>query len=416
MLPLIAFTVFLFLSPFISAVENSSDYENPYHHNNLALAYKQKEGFILLQAPYETLNIGGYVMIDGRFFAGEDQPKSTFLIRRARFFMTGELYHMFRYMFMPRWDNQKNFDLAYAWIDTLRPKWARIRIGLFKKPFSLEALTFDLFRTFNETCLFIKNYLKIIDLGITVYGDIHDDSFAYSLGIFNGRGRELDNNNNKELVGRAVFKLFDFRTFGRCYVGFSGSSGKFDEDLSGDEFITETFNAFWIWSDNPDKPVENHDTRTRLGMDIEWLAGPFRFAAEYLYTNWGKIRRGHRSARFQGQGAYVECSYLLTGENKPRDNPVYPKHNFNPCKQQWGAWEIGARYELFFATKKMIELGFAKGANYLHGPQLALNWYINPRVAVKIDSQYLWFNRPLIRKSGKFRYEIDAICRIQAVF
>ncbi len=44
------------------------------------------------------------------------------------------------------------------------------------------------------------------------------------------------------------------------------------------------------------------------------------------------------------------------------------------------------------------------------------NWYLNPRVAIKVDGQYLWFNRTLINKCHKFRNETSFICRAQAVF
>ncbi len=407
----------------ISATENSTralgysvGYENPYHHNNLAIAYNLQEGFVLIHSPIESMNIGGFLELDGLFFIGEDQPKSTFLIRRARIFMTGELYNVCRYMIQPRWDRHENFDLAYGWLETLHPFWARLRMGLVKEPFSLEALKFDLFRNFNELSLVIRNYCLIFDIGIMAYGDIFTDRIDYSLGFFNGRGRRLDNNNNKEMVGRLVLKLLASSSYGSLYLGFSGATGKFDEVLSGTEFVTQTFNPFWIWRDNSEHPVENHDTRIRLGMDLEWLAGSFYVSAEYLYTSWGKIRMGDQSAQFHGQGGYAECAYILTGEDKPRNGPLYPKHNFDPCKNHWGAWEIGARYQIFYASKKMITIGFAKGANFLHGPIFGLNWYLNPRVAIKLDGQYLWFNRTLINKCHKFRNETSFICRAQAVF
>ena len=395
----------------------SSLKKNPYHDDNVFISYKKKEGFILNNLPIEALDIGGYFQVDGRLFLGEDQPKSTFLIRRARLYSTGELYEMFRFLVMPEWDNQNKVGLAYCWLETMDPSWGRVRVGLFKKPFSLEALKSPLFRNFDETSMIVKNYCRVSDVGVAGFGELDSDLIAYSLGFFNGTlPTQLDNNNNKEMVGRIVFKIISSKTFGRVCLGFSGATGRFDEDISGTEFVTGTFNAFWIWSDNPNKPVENHASRKRWGMDIEWFAGPFYFCAEYLHTNWGKIRMGNRHAIFHGCGGYAECSYLLTGEDKPRNGPVFPKHNFDPCKHHWGAWEIAFRYEIFFATKKMIHLRFAKGANFLHSPSIAVNWYINPRVALKIDGQYFWFNHPLITHSKKFSQQVDIVARLQAVF
>lgn len=405
----------LFLILFVHAFPLCTG-ENPYHHNNVAISYSQKEGFALLSSSFETLRFGGYLQLDGRFFYGENQPKSTFLVRKARIFMTGTLYDTFGFMLMPRWDNENIFNLQYAWLDTLRPSWFRLRFGLFKKPFSLEALKIDLFRNFAETSLIIRNYINIVDLGIEAYGELFSDRLAYSFGFFNGRGRELDNNNNKEMVGRLVYTLFTSKTFGDAYLGFSGAFGRKDEDLSGTEFVTETFTPFWQWTDNPNHPVEVHSSIYHLGMDFEWLIGSFYVSAEFLYTNLGKIHKNHSSQIFRGNGGYAEMTYILTGEEKPRNAPLYPKNNFDPCKDHWGAWEIAFRYEIFYASKKMIEEGFAKGANYLHGPQFGINWYLNPRILFRLDTEYLWFNRAFLLNSHHFRYEIYSILRAQAVF
>jgi phosphate-selective porin OprO/OprP len=326
--------------------------------------------------------------------------------------MTGELYKLFGFMVMPRWDRQQNAELHYAWLETLKPSWAQIRVGLFKEPFSLEALTTDAFLNFVERSLVVRNFCQIEDIGIMIYGKVLSNRLAYSIGIFNGRGRQLDNNNNKEIVGRLVYNLFTSRAFGKLYVGISESWGRLDEDLSGTTFVTEENTPFWKWTHN----VEVHSSRVRWGVDLEWLKGPFYFSAEYLYTNWGNVHKGSRAKFFQGHGGYVECSYLLTGEDKPRDAPVIPKYNVDPCKDQWGAWEVAVKYEIFYASKKMIRAHFAKGANYLQGPILALNWYLNPRMVMRLDGQYLWFNRVVSLHSDSFHHETVVVWRIQAIF
>lgn len=413
------FIIFFFLAiPFL--LLGTTD---PYQLNNVGIAYEEKEG-IIFKTSFEELNIGGYLEIDGRLFFGPNQPKSTFLIRRARLFATGELYKMFGYMFMARWDNhdaigwekRDTIGLEFAWLDTLKPSWGQIRIGLFKKPFSLQALKSDLFRTFLEPTLVVRNCVHAIDVGIMAFGETSSKRFAYSFGFFNGRGRKIDNNNSKEVVGRLVILLFKTPNFGRSYLGFSAAGGKMDENLTCDTFVTETFTPFWEWLGTEKNPVTVHDTRSRYEVDFEWLAGSLYFCAEYQYTDWGKIHKESKSHSFIGYGGYAILSYLLTGEEKPRNGPVIPHHNFDPCKEEWGAWEIAAQYEYFYASKKMIRSHFAIGANELHGPILALNWYLNPRIEMKLDAQYLWFNRIVHLKSYTFDSEKSLICRFQAVF
>ncbi len=398
----------IFLVSFIS-MPFCSRAADVYQENNIGFA--EKEGFTF-KTPVESLNIGGYVEVDTRVFLGPTSSKSTFLIRRARMFMTGILYKHFSFMLMPRWDRLESFELHYAWIETLHPTWAQIRVGLFKEPFSLEALTADLFLTFVERSLIVRNFCQIEDIGIMVYGDFLSDRIAYSIGMFNGRGRRIDNNNNKEIVGRLVYRLFDLRKYGQFHLGISGSGGRHDEDLSETFFVTEEDTRFWEWQNG----VEVHSTRIRWGMDVEWLVGPFEFRAEYLYANWGKIERYYRSKNFEAQGGYVQCSYILTGEEKPRNNPVIPKYNYDPYNDHWGAWEIGLRYEVFYASKAMIDEDFAKGANDLHGPTFSLNWYLNPRIVMKLDGQHLWFNRTVFFNSHRFNQESVIVWRVQCLF
>ena len=200
------------------------------------LDYTNSPQFTLV-TPNQTLSIGGLLQLDGRFFTGEHQNNSTFLVRRARVFFTGTLYDTFTYMLIPRWDNM-NSDIYQAWVEFLCPQWAKLRVGLYKEPFSLEALTHDAYLTFAERSLVVFNYLQILDIGAMFYGKVANDQIEYGVGFFNGRGEKFDNNNNKEFIGRIVYRLPDLCDIGRVYVGISGSTAHMDEDLSGTSFET----------------------------------------------------------------------------------------------------------------------------------------------------------------------------------
>lgn len=373
-------------------------------------------GRFSFQGDVEKLTIGGYFQIDGRAFFGETPSKSTFLIRRARIFFAGTLYDQFGYMIMPRWDRLENPTLQFVWIETNYPKWAQIRIGLCRRPFSLEAITPNIFLNFVERTMIIRNYCHLDDIGIMVLGKTTEDTFEYGIGFFNGRERQIDNNNNKELVGRVVYSPLRNRKIGRLYIGFSGSAGRYDELLSGRVFRTESDTVFWRWNDSSYDPVEVRSGRIRLGTDFQWFSGPFYASAEFLYTSWGRIHQGSLAKNFYGWGGYCGFSYLLTGETKPRMALLTPRHNFTLCGKYWGAWEIAARYEIFYASKSMIEFGLASGANQLHGPQVAINWYLNTLMLAKLDWQYIFFNRTVDFYDEKMRHESVLTCRVQCCF
>jgi phosphate-selective porin OprO and OprP len=373
------------------------------------------EGFWFKTGHYK-LRIGGLVEIDGRFFTHANEGKSTFLVRRARLFATGTLMDMFNYMIMGSWDRQNPPRLFYAWIETARFDLLRLRAGLFKEPFSLEILYSDVYWEFTEFSLARRNYLHVREVGVMAFGKTKYDTLEYGIGLFNGRGPEhLDNNNNKEVIGRLVLKPFLNGAFERLYIGFSGASGRQKENLSGKTFKTPEEVDFWFWEGSAKNPTKVNANRLRWGCDLEWLYGSSVIRTEYFYTDWGSIRNKQVSKRFTGSNWYIMGAYILTGEKKPRNKAIVPFHNFDMCGN-WGAFEIAGRYEIFTASKNMLKAHLAKGANKVDGFTLAFNWYMNRFVAMKFDWRRLYFNRTVRSHKHKIDGESVLTARIQAEF
>lgn len=362
----------------------------------------------------ESLRIGGFIQADGTFFLNSDAGKSTFLIRRARLFATGTLCNLFSFMIMPRWDRNKA-ELHYAYIDTLSPSYFKIRVGLFKEPFSMESLYMDVYWDFEERSMGIINYHQIEDMGVMAFGKLADDRVQYGFGIFNGRGRELDNNQNKEVVGRLVVTPFDYDPFKRFYVGVSGSSGKNKENLTDQFFRTETDTHFWRWVGSDKHSVKVNAHRFKWGADFEWLNGPMALRSECIHVDWGHVKRGHLSRRFTGWGWYSEGAYILTGEEKPRNRPLAPYRNFD-INCAGGAFEIVGRYEVFYASKDVLDAGLATGANKVNSITLGANWYLNPYVVLRLNVYEWWFNRKFVLNDHDIDRESAITGRVQAEF
>lgn len=367
------------------------------------------EGYWLI-SPDKKMRIGGLLEIDGRFFTKNSGNPSTFLIRRARIFVTGNVHDNFNYMVMGKWDYEKA-GLEFAWIESLKPSFIQIRAGLFKEPFSLEQSYADTYWDFDERSVGAINFAHVRDIGVMAYGLFAYDCIEYGFGVFNGNGDKLDNNNNKDIVGR--LGLYPFYTKNHAFknlgLGFSGSVGRYDENLSDTKFITGSDTAFWKWEDAKVKA-----RRTRLGTDIEWLYRSIAIRAEYLHVNWKKVKEDSISEPFVVNSGYVESSYFLTGEDQPGNAKVFPKKPLD-FKGGWGAWQVAARYEMCHISDQPLKAHLAKGANFLKGPTLAVNWYLNSYLALKTDWQYLHFNHPL-PNSSHAKHESVIIARLQAQF
>lgn len=403
-----------------------------------------------------TLRVGGDMEIDGRYFLRHSNQESDFRIRRARIYLEGTWQDTFGFLVVPLFTSFDNvFFLQYCYIETLHPKYARLRFGLFKEPFSLEALRSDLLIEFNERSLIIQNFAQIEDYGVMVFGTFWNDKIEYSVGVFNGRGRRfLENNSKKEYVGRVVYAPF-LGTHGildQLYFGASASTSHQFENLNTFVFSTGPGTIFWRWTDVVERGflIRWDDERTRLGGDFEWFYGSFALRSEFLFVDYGNIydrpadvyniyesfytgvspssqnsyissayisetrpAYHRRHTHFHAHGGYMEATYILTGEKKERNKWVIPFHPY-PCG--WGAFEIAARYDRLELSREPLRKGFAIGTSRVDGFVLGVNNYWNAFVEAKIDWFYYRFKDRVKFNKHSIKGESVIIARVQGVY
>lgn len=363
------------------------------------------EGFWLIGHD-DKLRIGGSAQLDGRFFLDEVDGDSNFLVRHARLWATGVLEHHWGYMVMGRWDRQAAA-LHFAWIESQHVPWFRVRMGLFKEPFSLEGLHSDLHWEFNERSMGVANLLQLEDIGLMAFGRCWEDRVEYGLGVFNGRGRAAENNPEKEYVARIVLS-----PVAGLYLGASGSSAGQDEVLTGTGFATGAGTRLWNWA----AASEVHDDRERFGFDVEWLSGPFAVKAEYVNADWGDVRLGAAREEFDAAGWFVQAAYVLTGEAKRRDRSPLPAEELDPLKGTWGAWEVSARYEEFSLEDDVLAAGLATGTDKAKGYTFGVIAHVNKHMALKVNWQVLDFDDDIVLGSHRNDDESVLFVRLQGEF
>lgn len=351
----------------------------------------------------DKLRVGASGQFDGRFFLDNTEGDSNFLIRRARVFATGMLETYYNYMIMGKWDQQTPA-LHFAWLEDQHLPYARVRIGLFKEPFSMEGLHSDHYWDFDERSLTIANLLQLEDIGAMVSGKFLEDRIEYGVGIFNGRARTPDNNANKEFVTRIVVSPLN-----KLFLGASYSTSTQKESLAAQTFKTGAGTTIWTWASS----TKVDDTRERKGADIEWICGPVAVRAEYLAVDWGNIQRNASLEKFTSSGWFIEASWVMTGEDVRRNKNVLPKKNFDPAAGGWGAWQLAARYESFKLDDGVLDKGLATGTDKINGFTAGVNCYMNPHVQLKIDWQRIEFDDPIFFGNEKNNSESVIFVRWQ---
>ena len=365
------------------------------------------EGFWFV-GPDDKLRIGGSGQFDARVYEQGNPGDNTFQVRRARLYATGVLDEGWGYMVMGRWD-RGGANLHFAWLESQHLPQARFRMGQFKEPYSLEGVNSDQYFDFNERSLWISNMLQLEDVGAMLYGKVLDERLEYGLGAFNGRGREKDDtNDDKEVVGQLTFAPVK-----KLYLSVSGSHGHMEEDdLKSASYTTAAQTKFWTYGST----VLATGSKDRGSAEAECYFGPASIKGGFHEARLGDLQMGAQEESVTIDGWVVSGSWLLTGEEKPRNKTVVPKNPFDPRKRTWGAWEAVARYEQFHADRDLFKQGFLTGTNQADSTTVGVNCYLNRHMKALLDFQATQFRDPVTLNASTVGHENTWTFRIQFEF
>ncbi len=157
-----------------------------------------------------------------------------------------------------------------------------VQFGQQKKPFGLEATTNDEKKPTINGATFVSKYnISKRDIGILLRGDLSPTLdlgynyriplVEYSFGIFNGSGSNgLDTNKQKDIGGRIIINApVDYNS---DYRGLS-LGGSF---YRGNDDISKTIGS---------TTLKDVGSRVLYGLDLEYVATPIGFTAEYATQN-----------------------------------------------------------------------------------------------------------------------------------
>jgi phosphate-selective porin len=249
-------------------------------------------GFI--QTNFEDGDVSAF---EGRF--GQTALKDRFRLRRARIGMTGDFAENFDFKIEGDFEqndgtspsNRTDFSGTDIWLNWHQFPAAQIKVGQYKAPFGLEQLTPD-------TSLFIierSNTTGAItpdrQIGVELWGKpftnlwpAQKDLLTYYAGIFNGNGRNINNNDNNNFmyVGRLELMPFKGKVFGQASSLKLGGDILNSRDDAGTN-ISQSGNLL-VNSDGSLSSfvLPGADERTAWGVDAWLNIGPFDLIGEYL--------------------------------------------------------------------------------------------------------------------------------------
>jgi phosphate-selective porin OprO/OprP len=335
------------------------------------------------------VGIGGRLQLDAAFFKEDEGPIGNgFQVRRGRLYVAGRFDRDWHYKNQVDFaGNEVSIKDAYIRYTGLP---ARLTLGHFKEPFSLEELMSARFITFMERALPnvfapARNLGLAADLG----GAIGDKGgWSASLGAF---GEGIDDSRfdgdalREDDEGVAVTGRLTAAPIATAdRLAHFGAATSYRD--TGDNTTLRLRQRFE--SHIADRRLVNTgaikgvDNLTRVGAEAAFAWGPLSLQGEYMHA---ALRRpGRPDPAFSGY--YVYGSWFLTGESRAsaystRSGKFGRLPPRSPLGRGPGGWELAAR----FSRLDLTDAGIAGGEE--DNVTVALNWY--PVYNVRIGAEYV---------------------------
>jgi phosphate-selective porin OprO and OprP len=278
---------------------------------------------------------------------------------------------------------------AYLTMHELPQPLCRWRIGNFFVPFGLEQVTNDTNNLFLERSIPTQNiFTADREVGMAFYGVNDQKDLTWTFGTFidslsESLKERIDNNQGQRVSGRVTYlPYYDEPSNGR-YLVHTGAGILYTHDQDNiARFRTRPQiheGPFILDSGNL---AANDYTNANLEFATVW--GPFAVQSEAYLSNVNLI--GAESQWLSG--AYLHCSYFLTGENRVYER--YGQHGAQFGRQTtysnffWipgccgpGAWELKARWS-------NLNLHNVNAGEY-NDLTTGFNWYWSERIRVMFD-------------------------------
>lgn len=227
---------------------------------------------------------------------------NSFDVRRVRLDLKGNIGKMFDYRFQVEFASSPKILDAYAGM-TVKP-WFKVRAGSFKTPFTIESPLSPKTLEFIDNAMAINKLVGYRDIsgiaangrdvGIMIFGGLFNkkgyDILSYSIGIFNGAGINVsDNNKNKDIAGKI--------------------------DISPIRSLTVSASAY-IGQNPVDGTNVDNGRRDRYAFGLQYDDSKFIFRTEYI-NGFTAVNKEDEATLQRSEGLYALFGYTFIEKMTP---------------------------------------------------------------------------------------------------
>ena len=311
-----------------------------------------------------SLKFGGRIMTDYAIWDNGSETFSGTEFRRIRFFNSGKVYDNIRYKLQLDFAGG-DVSIKDVYMETSLPYLVNVKIGHFKEPFRLEALTSSKYITFMERALPIA-FSPERNVGIMLHDSFLDDKLSIQAGLFRqaSSGDDVNIEDVRNITTRITFlPINNDNNLLHLGAAFSKRSS------SDDTYSVSSRAENHLGTKLLDMDLDNVTGMNLMGVEMAFVLGSFSVQGEYIMNSVEAMED------YSFSGYYGQVSYFLTGEKRKYKNSLAGFDRVKPNKNMkegegLGAFEVAARYS-------SMDLSEAH-AGTLNDITVGLNWYLNP--------------------------------------
>ena len=334
--------------------------------NNGRVEFKKGGGLSFESGDGESnLKIAGRIQLDYRDFdtgngsSANSKAADGFDVRRAYLGVAGTANKYYGYKFVGSFGSSTKLDEGY--LEFKHIKKAKLRIGQFKMPMSLEERTSSRFLNFTERSYVNNGSLTAgKEVGIMVHGT-PSKGINYAFAITNGYGQNVDMADDRndglewmihvdtDLAKRNKWK----DQIAHLGVSYSHQS---DMDLTSTATKQQTLGKGQEFFKNKLSGTATDISRSRYGLELALAKGNKKFQSEFASASWDTSLGSSQDV----EAFYADVGIMLTGESYSKSyksksaggkfDRITPNKNFNQTTMSGGAWELMAGYSKFDAS------------------------------------------------------------------
>ncbi len=321
---------------------------------------------------------------------------TEFDVRRMRPELAGRFAGIFCFRIEPKFQDH-GVELEEGWfgLDLARGN-ARLMIGRMKAPFNLEEVRSRRYINFPRFSI-LNQFAPAEDHGLFLNGRAADSIIEYGIAVYNGTGSS-DTNSSRDVAARFAVHPFagdHASAFENLQFGVAATWGRQDEDVSGGSIV----NAF-------DRDVIDFATSTRLdgerlraGFELSWFWKSFLVQSEFIWVRQRMSRYGVPD-RIDFYGAYIDGSWVLSGEERQGFSGVQPKSPVDVMNLTGrGALVLALRLSELVSDKDLLDKYFTdpeRFTEHIRSVSLGLNWFLNEHILIRHTYIHSFYSHHLL--------------------